>query len=146
MNEYEKQANDFLNATKTELTIDFLRHGKHFDDDTNTRDIYKITLNRGSRGYTFNFGQSLDKSLNPDNWRQSNPYNKKLKKVKPTNYDVLACLNGYSPGTFEYFCDDYGYDTDSIKARKTYDAIVDEWFNLEAMYSPDELDMLGGIQ
>jgi hypothetical protein len=146
MSEYEKQANDFLDKTQSELTIDFLRHGKHFDDDAHTRDIYTVTLRRGSREYGFRFGQSLDKSLNPDNWRQSNPYNKKLKKVKPTNYDVLACLNGYSPGTFDYFCDDYGYNPDSIKAKKTYDSIVNEWFNLESMYTSDELEMLGGIQ
>jgi hypothetical protein len=129
MNEYEKQANDFLDKTQTELTIEFSHHGKHFDDDMHTRDIYTITLKRGGREYAFNFGQSLAK-----------------KKVKPTNYDVLACLNGYSPGTFEYFCGDYGYNPDSIKAKKTYDLVVNEWFNLEAMYASDELDMLGGIQ
>jgi hypothetical protein len=59
---YDKQAEDFLIKTGTEIKIEFLKHDKHFEDDKETRDIYKITLLRGSRSYTFNFGQSLKKS------------------------------------------------------------------------------------
>jgi hypothetical protein len=62
MNEYEKQANDFLKETQTIITIKFLKWDKHFNDDKENRDIYKITLKRGSREYAFNFGQSLAKS------------------------------------------------------------------------------------
>lgn len=51
--EYQKQAIDFLKATGTEFHAEFIEHGKHFDNDTEIRDIYKITLKRGSRSYTF---------------------------------------------------------------------------------------------
>lgn len=59
MNEYEKQAEAFLKETKTEFKAVFLRHGKHFEDDKDKRDIYEITLKRGDRAYKFPFGQSI---------------------------------------------------------------------------------------
>jgi hypothetical protein len=62
MNGYDQQAEKFLKETKTTFKAEFLRHGKHFIDDKEERDIYQITLTKGERSYTFNFGQSLDES------------------------------------------------------------------------------------
>lgn len=62
MKNYEQQAQDFLNKTNTTFKAEFIKHGKHFDKDTNTRDIYKITLSHGNRSYSFNFGQSIKAS------------------------------------------------------------------------------------
>lgn len=59
---YEQQANDFLKSTNTEFSVKFLRNDKYFDDDKESRDIYEVTLMRGNRSYTFNFGQSLNDS------------------------------------------------------------------------------------
>ena len=61
-NKYEQQANDFLKKTGAEIKIEYLYHGKHFVDDVRMRDVYKITISRGKRSYTFNFGQSIAKS------------------------------------------------------------------------------------
>jgi hypothetical protein len=58
--DYQKQADDFLTRTNTSFQATFLRHDKHFTDDKDTRDIYRITLKRGGRGYAFNFGQSIN--------------------------------------------------------------------------------------
>jgi len=60
--DYQKQANDFLMKTGSKLEIEFLKNGKHFPTDKENRDIYRCTLSRGSRIYTFNFGQSLANS------------------------------------------------------------------------------------
>ena len=38
-----------------EWTINFLKNDKHFEDDKDVRDIYKIGLKRGSRNFHFNF-------------------------------------------------------------------------------------------
>lgn len=57
--DYTKQANDFLKKTGSKLEVEFLRNGKHFSTDKENRDIYKCTLSRGIRSYTFEFGQSL---------------------------------------------------------------------------------------
>jgi len=139
MNEYDQQAKDFLDCTSTTIDIEFIKHDYHFIDDTDTRDVYKITLKRGRREYSFNFGQSLAKSVNPKNWLSSN------KRVSPTPYDALSCLSGYSPGPFFDFCADYGYDVDSIKAKRVYDNVVDEYFNLQKLYSESELEQLQEI-
>ena len=39
---------------------------------------------------------------------------------KPSNYDVISCLEWYEIYDFEDFCFTFGYDTDSIKALNTY--------------------------
>jgi len=57
--DYDIQAEDFLKKTGTEFSFKFLKHDHYFNDDKEKRDIYKITLKRGERSYTFNFGQSI---------------------------------------------------------------------------------------
>ena len=59
MNEYLKQANDFLNKTNSTLEIKFLKTGKHFQNDKEKRDIYEFTLRRGTRTYNGTFGNSF---------------------------------------------------------------------------------------
>ena len=34
MNEYDKQSNDFIEKTKSKLTIEYSRHDKHFNGGT----------------------------------------------------------------------------------------------------------------
>lgn len=63
----------------------------------------------------------------------------------PSAYDLLSCLTKYNPGTFEDFCGDYGYDTDSISARKTYKDVLKEWINVERMFSASEIEQLQEI-
>lgn len=62
MEEYEEQAQKFLKDTNTTLKVEFVEHGKHFEDDEEERDIYLITLQRGERTYEFKFGQSIANS------------------------------------------------------------------------------------
>ena len=62
MNDYEKQAVVFLEETSTTFKAEFVENGKHFSDDTEERDIYKITLTRGELTYEFRFGQSIAES------------------------------------------------------------------------------------
>ena len=57
--DYEAQGAEFLHRTKTELKVEFLKHGRHFEEDKEDRDIYKITLTRGERSFSLNFGQSI---------------------------------------------------------------------------------------
>jgi len=62
MDYYEKQGRDFLKKHNVTMTVKFKKHGKHFENDSNTRDIYSVYLERGSRGYSFDFGQSINAS------------------------------------------------------------------------------------
>jgi len=174
---YEQQAIEFLNKTNTEFIFEFLKHGKHFEDDTHDRDIYKITLKRGNRKFSFDFGQSLNKSgeyqvaehLQNKSWCErttggriclnEEQYKKLLwitgiKKdilknpnySAPTAYDILACLTKHDPGTLEDFCNEYGYDSDSKKAERVYNAVKDEYNNVCMLFSDEEIAQLTEIQ
>lgn len=175
--EYEQQAEAFLKATNTEFKCEFLKHGKHFVDDKETRDIYRITLTRGKRSYTFNFGQSIVNSgfyytMGKQKVNIDRKYLLKENKanlihhirrelnfqfmnngksdiihypIAPTAYDVLSCLTKNDPDTFENFCSEYGYDEDSRKAEKVYNAVLDEWRNVCALFTDEEIEQLKEI-
>lgn len=176
MDAYEKQANDFLAKTSSTISIEFKRYGKHFVNDKEERDIYTVTLKRGSRSYTFDFGQCTAKSgywlllqgresnkrlmlVDRDKpiqgqllWAAKNAersYNPKLDKIRkpepPTAYDVLACMQKYDVGSYEDFCSEFGYDTDSRTAEKIYRAVVEEYKNLAMLYSDAELEEMAEI-
>lgn len=62
----------------------------------------------------------------------------------PNAYDVLAAITKHDPETFEDFCYDYGYDTDSRKAVDTYFAVQKEYRDCYNMFG-DVMDDLSEI-
>jgi len=130
--DYNKQATDFLNQTSTAFTATYKEHSTYFDSDNCTRDIYIIVLKNKQHRYRFLFGQSQN--------------NSNYGKTPPTAYDVLACLTKYDVGTFDNFCGDFGYDTDSRTAYKTYKAVLKEWKNIELLFTPEQIELLQEIQ
>ena len=177
MQDYQKQANDFLAKTKTEIKIEFLTNDFYFDGDKEKRDIYEITLQRANRKYKFKFGNSLnDSGFYYTMGRRKVEIDRKfLTKTKaellahikresgyqflnngksdiihypkaPDAYGILACLTKYDPGTFENFCSEFGYDTDSRRAKKTYKAVCKEWLNVSRVWDDTEIEELSEIQ
>jgi hypothetical protein len=71
---------------------------------------------------------------------------KEVKRTSPTAYDLLAGLTKYDPGTFENFCSEFGYDTDSRKAEKTYFAVIKEWSDVSRFFTKEQLEELRDIQ
>jgi hypothetical protein len=67
------------------------------------------------------------------------------KPEQPNAYDILACLQKYDVGSFEDFCWEFGYDTDSRKAGQTYRAVANEYENLCRLFSDEEMEMMGEI-
>lgn len=65
----------------------------------------------------------------------------------PGAYSVLAGLSGSVnvPETFKDFCDTYGFDTDSIRARDTYHAVEREELNLRRIFTSEQLASLQAI-
>lgn len=125
MSEYTEQAEDFMKNTGTKIKIDYLKYDYHFVDDKEMRDIYRITLSRNGERMSFNFGQSISN-----------------RGIEPNAYDVLACLTKYDPDSFEEFCHEFGYDTDSRKAEKIYKAVCKEWNSVNRLFS----DVLNELQ
>lgn len=184
--DYQKQAQDFLNATGVAMEVKFKEYGKHFPDDKEDRDIYTITLKRGQRSFTFDFGQSIRSSGEWNLYGNSSKgvahrygdsfdgipkisyvhpsYNgnegKKGAKLalyhpnwllnpsfaSPTDYNVLTCLTKHEVGTFEDFCSNFGYDTDSRKAENIYKAVLNEYQNVCMLWNEKEIEQLQEIQ
>lgn len=174
--DYEKQGADFLGATGAEISARLIGNDKYFDDDTDTRDIYMVELKRGGRSYSFKFGQSIVNSakvkdkLNGREYTLSGgsagshthrylrpekfPKSKKefssefnfIEGTPPTSYDILCCLTKHDPCTFEDFCGDFGYDTDSRKAKKTYKAVRNEYLEVCRLFSDEEREKMAEIQ
>lgn len=127
MNAYEFQANKFCRDNNVIITSVFTGHKKHFNCDTQPRDTYAITILRGNASMTINFGQSIAN-----------------KGKKPSSYDILACLTKYNPGSFEEFCNDFGYDADSRKAYDIYLLMCKEWQGVKDVFI-GILEQLRGI-
>ena len=127
MTEYEKQAQDFLESTGTELTVTYKGDMKYFPGDREKRAVFEFTLRRGDKQYKGTFGQSIA------------AYDK-----TPSAYDILSCLD-YWEGDFSDFCAEYGYSDDSINALKTYNAVIKQSNGLKELFTFDELEKLGEI-
>jgi len=176
LSSYEIQANEFLTKTNATIEITFLKEGKHFNSDKENRDIYNVTIKRGNRSFSFNFGNSInDSGFYVQIGITKYPIDRKYLSVKdksklimhikmsinnsfmsnqdilhypvaPTNYSILACLQKYDVGTFEDFCNEFGYDTDSITAEKTYKAVCEEYKNLCTLFTDAEIEQMQEIQ
>lgn len=117
--------------TGVKFSAKLIDHDFYFPGDRETRDIYRITLSRGKMRRSFKFGQSVVNSNG---------------KIPPTSYDVLACLQKYDVGSFEDFCGDFGYDTDSRTAERTYKAVLREYKMVCDLWTSDEIEELAEIQ
>jgi hypothetical protein len=127
LNHYEIFATDFADRIGLTIKIGAPTYGKHFGDEDQERFIFPVTLLRGGKSYRLKFGQSL-----------------REKNTPPTAYDILACLTKYNPESFEFFCANYGYDTDSRKAEKVYKKVLKEWEGVQRIFS-DVLEQLADI-
>lgn len=170
--DYNEQAANFLRKTEASIKVNYSATGKYFDDDEHPRDIYTITITKGGRNYIFQFGQSYNCSgkwwaygdyrrgiahsvrgvrlgmplekygarlTGHEQWERNKDY------TEPTAYDILAAITKSDPGTFEQFCPELGYDTDSRSAEKTYQAVKNEYSNLCQLFSDAELEEMQEI-
>ncbi len=64
---------------------------------------------------------------------------------EPRPYDVLACLDVLYDDSFEDFCSNFGYDTDSITGEKIYNACLEQSNQLKILFNDKELEKLAEI-
>lgn len=171
MNDYEKQAQDFLEQTGATITARHKEIGPHFHDDDKRvrRDIWEVVISRGSRTYTILFGSSLadfeawnnEIKTNLRNFWTESPetqrhyFERARSKEKdflpagaghrPTAYNVLASLQSYEPeADLDDFAREYGLDKPS-KAIRTFELIHKEWENVKMLFSDAEITRLQEI-
>lgn len=166
MNEYTKQASDFLKKANATIKIDFI--GLVINKDWNEqekRSLYKVTLTSPRGSMVFDFWDSIHntdiKGMTLEEYaekRYKTPfltYNEKITAKKefqakkaeatPNAYDILACMTKYDPGTFEDFCCEYGYNEDSRTAEKIYFAVQKEYTQLARIFTPEQMEELQEI-
>ena len=93
----------------------------------------------------------------PNDWRQFGRSSKTRQMVvyfsqgsahtsEPTCADVLDCLasdvTGIESQSFEDWCSDLGYDTDSRTAERTYNAVYKQLNSLTRLFGNDKLQEL----
>lgn len=133
MSQYQKQANAFLTRHGIKFKFLYIECGPYFENDKESRNIYRLTLIRQDdrrKRYSTRFGASVHMTL---------------KGIDPTAYDLLACLTKNDPGTFKDFCNEYGYDTDSISASRTYHKVRRDWVKVQDFFTEEEMKELYDI-
>lgn len=137
MNEYEKQAKDFLKDTGTTLTM--YRYSEFASPQANWAPVgfcYRISLEREDKAtYKFNFWDSVA--------------NMKAHK-KPTAYDILASLNDYidTSMSIDDFANEYGYNDREIDISviiRSYNDSIEQTRKLRELFTVDQLEQLGEI-
>ncbi len=150
--DYNKEAIKFLYDTKTTLKISFSHKGKHFDGDTQARNIYTVLLTNANHSYRFNFGDSINNTEKLEHWKTKLS---QRHKYKPNAYSILACLQVNYCDTFEDFCNEFGYegcDPDNFDGNfinestmRTFRAVQEETENLKQLFTEQQLEDLHEI-
>lgn len=120
LNEYEQQAQTFLNSSGTEMKIrkTGVVEGFPFSpEDRMPHDRYSVTLIRGDKKYTFPFYDS---------------YMNHVKSKCPKPYDILACLCSYEvPENMWEFGREFGYE---VKDEESYNCLRRTWQECRKQY------------
>lgn len=152
MNEYIKQATEFLQKTHAKIKIEYVGLATNKEwKEKQKRCLYEITLTSPRGSMIFDFWDSIRNTeirtmpFDAYNMQANKELAAKNKSAVPSVYDVLACLQKCDPGTFENFCSDYGYDEDSRTAERIYFAVQKEYTQLARLFTPDEMDELAEI-
>jgi len=147
-----------------DVLVKFTGIKKYFDDDKEERltGVFKIV--RGSKSIEFDFGFSVNDTeiftVKPITYTSNTKYHnklwhvpaqlaKQLQKDKQEFFDGLlySCLSSVSSEyncsiDFDDFCSDFGYNNDSIKAKKTWEACLKQSSKLQRIFNDDDIACL----
>ena len=137
MDEYVKQAKDFLESANAEMKIEFLgTEANSRWNETEPRNKYRFTITTPKGKMEGVFWDSF--------------YNTKKSKEKPTEYSILACLEKYDVGTMDEFMSEFGYEinsaTDMANFLLTYNAVQKEYKDLLSIFTEEQMEELREIQ
>lgn len=119
--------------------------------DSGFKIVYKFADNESKFKHTFtndhlynskNVKQDITKLFNEK--KNNFGFSAEIESIElpkpPTAYDVLACLQKHEFRDFQDFCDQYGFDNDSIKALKTYNNVVAEYKKVTYLFTNQEIE------
>ena len=130
-------AREFLADCGVTMTAKFVGHRKHFDDDKEARDVWRVTIRRGRKSFTVRFGQSIVDSENG---------------IPPCVVDVLCCLQKSDPGSLADWISEWsGKDADDLTVAEhrrlaaQWRAARREWRAADRVLGDCDLEWLDGI-
>lgn len=117
----------YMGHEKKKILKKLIRHDYYFNDDTQKRDIYNITIKKNGKSISFEFGNSI--------------YDE---GKKPSDYNILSCIKMeyFCPDNFNDFCEEYGYNNDSINALKIFYKSTVLSNKLKTIFTEDEINKL----
>ena len=136
MNEYVKQAKDFLESCNATMKI--IRIGREKNKDWNDKDwrnTYRATIKTPLGSMHIKFWDSI---YNTQNGRE------------PNEYDILACLQKYDVGTIDDFVSEYGYEVhewaDVRRIERIYKSVCIEYRDICRCFTPKQVEAMQEIQ
>lgn len=170
MNEYIKQAKDFLTGCNATMEIKYVGLEKpnwddrphcvydctiktprgemavHFYDSFHNTEI--MTMN-DKEYYEKQFRRQYDSLtyLEKQRWLK----NLKVKRAEaiPTEYDILACLTKYDVGSMDDFMHEFGYEIKCTKDMtdfiNTYNAVVKEYNDVRRCFTEEQIEAMQEI-
>ena len=136
MTKYRNQAKEFLESCNAKMGIRFIGAEINPDwGDNVKRNKYMFVIKTP-------FGSMTD-------YFWDSEYNTE-RDIKPTEYDILACLEKYDVGTIDDFVSEFGYEVhewaDVKRIESTYVAVVQQYNDLCRIFTPEQMEILRGIQ
>lgn len=135
MNEYVQQAKDFLE--RCDASIDFTYLGKKINpnwNDNQIRNTYGVTIFTPLGSMSLKFWDSVASTRNG---------------MKPTEYDILACLQKYDVGSFEDFISEFGYEieepADKQRAKNIWYAVRKEYERVCKCFTAEQIEAMREI-
>lgn len=122
---------------------------KFFEDDKDERAIVRVEITRNGRTIDFRFGMSIRDTevlQEKDRVRMQRSL-REVSRIKREVfggllYSILSCIRSdyYCPNSFEEFCSELGYNTDSRKALRTFEACREQSFKLQRIFTEKEIE------
>ena len=119
--------NQFVQDNKIHIINEFADNNPNMED-SRSMDNWKVTLKRGRKQMTLYFSKGYGHN-----------------GTEPTTDEVLDCVvsESYAMETdFEDWCSEFGYDADSRKAERTYNACKRNTIKLVRFLGSDLYDAL----
>lgn len=142
MNEYDKQAIEFLSSVPADMEIRYAGTAvNHLWNEKEPRDMFSFIIKTEKGSMNGIFWDSL-----------GNTKERLARRAKPKNpraYSILACLEKYEVGSMDDFMAEFGYEIRSAKDMtnfiETYNAVVKEYNDLCRIFTPKQMEALREI-
>ena len=136
MNEYVKQAKDFLKSCNATMKITKIGYEANKNWDENIyHNTYRATIKTPMGSMWVKFWDSV--------------YNTE-RGIEPNEYDILTCLEKYDVGTIDDFVQEFGYEVnewaDVKRIQNIYNTVKCQYKSLCRCFTEEQIEAMQEIQ